>query len=130
MEEDFDNWNNFKKELDHALVKLSFKEREIWWYAAGKNIGTEIDGKGESFARPVLIIRKYGKSSFFGVPLSSQIHNGRWFTPIIVRDKMRDAMLSQARSYSVNRLLSKIERVSESEFMRICDELRELFFKK
>ena len=130
MEEDFNNWNELKKKLEYSLAEPSFKEREVWWYAAGKNIGAEIDGKGEHFARPVLVIRKYGNSSFFGVPLSSQIHDGRWFTPIIIHDAMRDVMLSQARSYSTNRLLGKIERISESEFMRVCNELRILFFKK
>ena len=36
----------------------------------GLNIGYEQDGKGEDFLRPVLILKKFNKRVFLGIPLT------------------------------------------------------------
>jgi mRNA interferase MazF len=64
------NWNDFKKILEDIDIFIPFKEREIWWAALGVNIGTEIDGKGENFERPIIIIKKFNKEQMLAVPLS------------------------------------------------------------
>ena len=127
---DFDNWNKCKKELEQNTRIPPFREREIWWYAAGENIGTEIGGKNEQFSRPILIVRKYGAESFFGIPLSSQIHDGRWFTPVMVKGSESRALLSQSGSFSAKRLLKRMSKASVGEFTKICSSLQELLFKK
>ena len=106
-----------------------FREREVWWYAAGENLGSEINGKGLKFSRPILIIRKYGKTTFFGVPLSTQRLSGFWYHDVTVKGITRCALLSQASSYSALRLYKKIDRVSETEFTRICLKLSWLLLK-
>ena len=126
----FDEWNELKKKL-HSHGKTSiFYEREIWWYAVGENIGTEVNGKGPRFSRPMLIIRKYGKESFFGVPLSTKNHSGLWYSKITVDGKTRCALLSQASSYSVYRLYGKMSKVSRKEFEEICIRTQRLLFKQ
>lgn len=126
----FDAWNEVKKKLDHNAMRLIFYEREVWWYAAGKNLGTEIDGKNERFSRPILIIRKYGPEGFLGIPLSSKIHSGRWYTTCNLNGKAQCALLSQVGSFSVQRLYSKIGRIKAKEFLGILDSLEKLIFKK
>ena len=54
-EKRFDKWNEIKKKVHFIANKLDYHEREIWWYAAGENIGIEINGKGDDFARPVFL---------------------------------------------------------------------------
>ena len=126
---DFDEWNESKKRLDASNVQPFFHEREVRWYAAGKNIGREIDGKGERFSRPILIVRKYGKESFFGIPLSSKIHTGIWYAPVILNGIQRTALLSQAGSFSAKRLFGKIDTISVDAFERIVKTFIELIQK-
>ena len=128
-EKRFDEWNEQAKILHDKDRQRDFKEREVWWYCAGENIGHEINGKGPFFLRPILIIRKYGSQSFFGVPLSSRIAGGRWFAEILVRGEKSCVLLSQAGSFSVNRLHGRICRLSPAEFDVICAKLQELLFK-
>ena len=71
MDKNFDEWNECKKNRDKNDIDIYFYEREIWWCAIGVNVGFEQDGKGERFARPVLIIRKFSKNVFLGVPLTT-----------------------------------------------------------
>ncbi len=37
------------------------REGDIWRYAAGENIRTEINGKSERFSGPVLVVKKFGQ---------------------------------------------------------------------
>ena len=64
MPDDFDKWNNKKKQLHVRTNAPTFKEREVWWCSLGANIGTEQNGKGQNFTRPVLVLRKFSTSQF------------------------------------------------------------------
>ncbi len=130
MEKRFDEWNELKKQLEKNSRMHIFHEKEIWWYAAGENIGSEVSGKNVRFSRPILILRKYGNASFFGIPLSTQYHEGRWYEYVLVKGEMRTVMLSQAGSFSSYRLYERIDRISPAEHNRICRALTLLLFKK
>jgi len=70
---DYAGWHAKKSLINGNNSKPLFYEREVWWVAIGHNVGNEEDGKGRDFARPVLIIRKFNKSLFYGLPLSTAI---------------------------------------------------------
>src|SRR3989338_8328483 len=53
--------------VDERPAKF-FKQGEVWWCRVGKNVGDEIYGKGEKFARPVLIIKKLTRTTFLALP--------------------------------------------------------------
>jgi mRNA interferase MazF len=73
MLKEFDNWNEQKKCL-HKIEQLPmFSEREVWWCSLGVNVGDEQDGKGENFTRPVLVLKKFNRNLFVGVPMSTKI---------------------------------------------------------
>ena len=57
MKKDFDKWNERKKALNDR-ERILFNPREIWWCSFGVNIGSEQDGSGDNFERPVIIIKK------------------------------------------------------------------------
>jgi hypothetical protein len=109
LEDLFDDWNSLKQEL-HFDKKTypKYQEREIWWVAIGRNIGTEVYGKGKDHLRPVLIIKKFGRS-FLGIPLTSQYkENNPHFYPIVYNGKKESwAMLTQFRLFDAKRLFSK-----------------------
>ena len=128
-EKHFDKWNELKKKIHAKEVLPIYHEREIWWISIGENIASEINGKGEDFLRPVLVVRKYG-NLFFGVPLSSQLHHGIWYERFEYKGRMQCALLSQASKYSANRLQYRMGRIPLFDYMRINESLTKLLFKK
>lgn len=74
MDQEFDRWNETKKELDKTDNKPTLfpKEGEVWMCSIGKNIGFEQNGAGDSFSRPVLVIKKFNNKMFWVVPLSTK----------------------------------------------------------
>lgn len=61
----FDEWNEEKKQIENMEVRSFFKERDVFYIRAGKNIGFEQNGKGEKFARPFIVIKKFNKETFW-----------------------------------------------------------------
>ena len=125
----FDEWNTAKKKLQVNQNTPIFHEREIWWYAAGENLGSEINGKGPKFSRPILIVRKYGATTFFGVPLSTKHLVVFWYSDITVNKITRCALLSQASSFSAFRLYKRIDRIPSEDFAQIRLKLGKLLLK-
>ena len=128
-EKRFDEWNKMKKKLHFSNTIPLYHEREIWWLAIGENIGSEVNGKGKDFLRPVLVVRKYG-NLFFGVPLSSQPHQGIWYESFAYKNRTQFALLSQAGRLSANRLRYKMGRIPMPDYLRINNSLNKLLFKK
>jgi len=55
----FTERNIIKQQTDQRDSPSFFIEAgQIWWIRIGCNIGHEIDGKGKSFLRPVLVMSK------------------------------------------------------------------------
>lgn len=87
--------------------------------AIGQNVGDEEDGKGRDFARPVLIIRKFNKSLFYGLPLSTAIKSGKYYYKLSVKGRQNMVMLSHMRDYDSKRLINKLAAIDEDEYARI-----------
>jgi mRNA-degrading endonuclease toxin of MazEF toxin-antitoxin module len=121
-----DAWNEVKKELDNLDNKVFFKEREIFWMSIGENIGFEQNGKGEIFSRPVLIVKKFSKNIFYGIPLSSKIKEGSFFYTFTFQSKQSNALLVQGRLFDSKRLENKMGMIDKDEFKRLKIKLREL----
>jgi mRNA interferase MazF len=116
MRKDFDRWNKTKKKLNDDTEPLYFREGEIWWVHLGVNVGYEIDGKSENFARPVIVLRKYNKYSFLALPLTTSPKPNPWKLPIgLVAGKQAFAVLSQLRNIDSRRLYQKIGWVDANE---------------
>ncbi len=122
----FDKWNALKITLHNNKKEQFFKERDIFWASIGVNIGFEQDGKGEIFSRPVLIVKKYSKNIFFGIPLSTQIKEGSFFFDFELEGQKSNALLVQARIYDAKRLENKIGKISHDDFERLKMKLGEL----
>ena len=121
MEKSFDAWNEHKKKRDENDISIYFYEREIWWCAIGVNVGFEQDGKGKDFSRPVLILRKFSKNVFLGVPLTTSKRESKYHHSFPFLDATSTALLSQVRLFDSKRLLVKMGKVSE----KIIEDVRE-----
>ncbi len=130
---DFDGWHPRKMELNALLGTTTpfYHEREIWWCALGVNIGTEQDGIGHNFDRPVLIIRGFNREQFFGVALTgNRKENSKWHIYIgqIGGEGEGSVILSQVRTIDARRLIRKMATLDEGTFKRVVDGLKGALF--
>ena len=124
----FDDWNELKKQISSIDNSVKFKERDIFWISIGENIGSEQNGKGKEFARPVLIIKKLNNQLFFGVPLSTSIRNGTYFhTFSFIEEQQSSALLVQAKVFDIKRANQKLGMINKNDFIDVKEKLRILF---
>lgn len=128
-EKKYDDWNVVKKQTDEIKDKIKIRAGEIRWCRFGINIGNEILGKGETFRRPVLILKKFSGDVFLGLPLTTKIHNGDWYYPIDFNDTKQSVILNQARLLDKKRLEDKMCEVAEAELLKIKQHYCNLILK-
>ncbi len=126
MDKDFDSWNTIKKQLHGRHQVTLFRSREIWWCSLGVNVGVEADGKHESFERPILIVKKFNREMFWGVPLTSRVRLGPYYKQFSFNGTNNFAALSQARAMSAQRLIRRIGTLGEVTFDAIRRQTAEL----
>ena len=122
----FNDWNAVKQKLDKNHKNIIPKEREIYWASIGENIGFEQNGKSELFSRPVLILKRFSKNMFFGIPLSTQIKEGSFFFEFELLEKKSNALLVQGRLFDTKRLENRIGMMSKNDFIDLKVKLRNL----
>lgn len=115
----FSEWNDVKITTDASIPEMKIREGEIRWCRIGINIGNEIIGKGESFIRPVLILKKFSGDVFLGAPLTTKSRTGNWYHPILLDGIDQIIILNQARLLDRKRLQDKMHEVSEKELDNI-----------
>ena len=123
MDKEFDEWNEVKKKTQKENINFWIKEREIFYIKMGKNLGFEQNGKGKEFIRPIIIFKVFNKNMFLGIPLSTQLKEGKFY--FLFEFKKNDkivkniALLSQIRLFSSKRLLNKIGVISKDDFQEL-----------
>ena len=122
----YNEWNEVKKELDMQTHSIIYKERDIFWASVGENIGYEQNGKGRIFSRPVLIVKRFSRNMFFGVPLSTKMKDGNFFFEFELLGKKSNALIVQGRLFDSKRLENKIGMMSKDDFIKLKEKLREL----
>ena len=116
----FSNWNRQKQKIHEDEQRLYFYKQEIWFCKMGVNIGFEQDGKGEDFRRPVVVIKKFNKEVFLGVPLTAQIKKGKYYFPMLKFNKKDNfAILSQLRLIDSKRLIRRLHKMDAHEFLKL-----------
>ena len=128
MEKEFDKWNEDKKAHDASLHQPPLiSEGDFWWCAAGENVGAETSGKGPHFTRPIVILKKFGRVSFLGIPTTTHQKKGNWYVAFKHQGVNETAMLNQARVLSYKRLYSKLGTLDDEDFKNIKEAYLRLF---
>ncbi|MDQ5931897.1 MAG: mRNA interferase MazF [Patescibacteria group bacterium] len=125
----FDAWNDIKKKIDAYQKIPEPREGEVWFCSIGVNVGREQDGKHRNFERPVLVVRKWMRDCFLGVPLSSKPKSGDYFFTVMLLGRPSTAILIQMRFIDAKRLLRPIGSVSETDLQIIRTRLAALINK-
>lgn len=129
MKKDFDKWNDEKKKIQSESVAPFCHAREVWWCSLGVNVGFEQDGTGEHFDRPVVVIRGFNESVFFGVALTGRKRKGAYYFPVgRIEDREASAILSQVRLIDTKRLVRKITMLDETVFKELKEKLKKVLF--
>jgi mRNA interferase MazF len=123
MQKDFERWNSLKIKLNESRDKVFYAPREIWFCSIGVNVGAETDGKNEKFTRPVLVFKIFSEEMFLGIPITSKLRIGRPYYQFKIGENQNNAVLTQIRVLSRNRLERKIGTMSEHDFDQLRTQL-------
>ncbi len=127
MKKDFQTWHKDKSNIHEDKERPHFHEREIWFTSLGANIGFEIDGKGEKFMRPIIVVKKFNNESLWGLPLTKNPKKSKYYFSFIFKeDQLSTANLSQVRLVDSKRLQYKIGDMHEKDFVKVKEKLRQL----
>lgn len=121
------DWSKRKIGIHHADRILYFSEQEIWWASIGENVGSEENGKHHNFERPVLVLRKFNKDLFWGLPITTAIKRERWYYSFLFHGGLRSLMLTQIRAMSARRLVRKMGKMDEADFVAVRRLMAGLF---
>jgi mRNA interferase MazF len=122
----FNEWNEVKKQLDCKEKYITPKEREVYWASIGENVGFEQNGKGDIFSRPVLIVKRFSKNIFFGIPLSTQPKEGSFFYGFELNGEKSTALVVQGRLFDTRRLENRIGMIGKEDFENIKLRIKDL----
>ena len=128
MTKEFDVWNVNKKNIqDKKPSGVKFHPREVWWCALGVNIGSEQDGIGDNFERPVVIIKNLSPSTFIILPLSTKEKLAQFQFKVNINYKQGYALLDQIKVINSKRLLRKIGYIEKQEYTDLMGKFINMF---
>jgi mRNA interferase MazF len=129
MQKDFTNWNIKKTKIDTIEKRPFFHVGEVWSCYLGANVGYEQDGKGDDFMRPVVVIKKFGADTFWGIPLTTKVKKDKsyFFTFTFIEGVVSTAVLSQIRLIDARRLGYLVGNIHIDDFEKLKKKLKELF---
>ena len=124
----FDTWNKIKKSVDDGENKL-YIERDIWWCSLGVNVGFEQDGSGESYRRPVVVVRGLSRQMCMVVPLTTSPKKNKHRLKLgkVIGDKSSSAIVSQLRLVDTKRFVRKVGMLEKEKFAKLKNAVRDLF---
>lgn len=127
MTKNFTQWNTQKQKIHDVGTSKFYHVREVWWCALGVNVGSEQDGGGEEYRRPVVILKALGPTTCLVVPLTTSTHTHQYRLPIgEVNDENATALLSQIRVVDTKRLVRKVDVISKETFEHIRKAARDM----
>lgn len=124
---DFDHWNIVKKKIHTDAQTVSIRAGEIRWIACGVNVGSEIDGKGQSFTRPALILHVVGSVLALVIPLSTKVKDVAGYLPFEFQDRQVSLCLHQSRIISKHRILERKGKISDKRLAQVKASFKKFF---
>jgi mRNA-degrading endonuclease toxin of MazEF toxin-antitoxin module len=126
---DFEKWNVTKQRIDVRPTTAFIQEGAIWLASIGVNVGFELDGKGNDFVRPVLIIKKINHETCIGIPITSKKRESAYRVDIELLGRTDQAVISHVRSFDRKRLLRYVGRANTHDFKAVIQELIDILPK-
>lgn len=109
---------------------IVINEGQVFWCFLGENVGSEQNGKGQYFHRPVLIFKKFNNDIFWGIPMSSKNKDNKYYVKVLLKDFEQSAIISQLRLLDSKRLYLFIGYISIQDFNKIQNKVINLIKRK
>jgi len=123
----FNKWNRIKKYFNFHSKNKKYHAGDIWWCCLGQNIGSEQNGSGEHFERPVLVIKGFNKEVCLVVPLTTKGKDNKFYFKLGKVDKKEAfAVLSQIRLIDTKRFINQIGFLRSKQLNEIKRAIRKL----
>lgn len=127
-EKDYTDWMLVKTKINNVPLRPTFREGEVYWACVGENVGFEQDGKGRLFARPVIVLKKFNRELFLGIPLTSNDKLGKYYYSFHFKGRKSTAILSQIKAIDSARISgNRIGTVGSKTFWDIRKRLKNFF---
>ncbi len=111
MENDYDSWNEIKKSINSQHRNDCINVGEFWWANIGLNIGSEQNGTGNNYERPVLIVKRLSKNTVLVFPLTTKINQSNTLFEI---DSDNFVILNQVKTIDIKRLSRQLKNIKLS----------------
>jgi len=130
MQENFDIWNNKKKEINtFELRNFNVNTREIWWCSLGMNIGSEQNGIGDYFERPVVVLRRLSTTTFIVLPLSTKKKLKDFQYEVAINNTVSYILLDQIRVIDIRRFMRMMGYLDKKDFQNVLQRFIGLLYK-
>jgi mRNA interferase MazF len=127
MKKDFDSWNEQKKQANNRKEAPFCHDREVWWCALGVNVGSEQDGSGDGYRRPVLVLKGLSTVTCLVIPLTTSTRHHPLRPSVgTIEGKDAHALISQMRVVDTKRLVRKVGYLERTIFEEIRKAVREM----
>jgi mRNA interferase MazF len=129
-QKNFDAWIFQKKKVDQEIIAIKNRLHigEVRWCSIGVNIGSEIDGKGEGFFRPVLIVSLVGSALCLVVPVTSKIKREvPGFFVVTINNQEQSLCIQHMRSVSQKRIYQRMVTISENKLQSVKEKIKEFY---
>lgn len=123
----FLEWFGVKQKINNLEYNPPLlREGDLWWCGVGENVGIEVNGKSRDFTRPVIVIKKFGRLGFLGIPTSTKKRIGTWYVSFSHQGIEETAMLAQIRVFSYKRLHKKMGELDGANLHKVKEALARL----
>lgn len=130
MQKDFDKWGEAKIEVNKKVVDFHVHERDIWWFSAGLNIGSEIDGKSDLFERPCIVFKVHNSNTATVIPISTNKEEKKeeyYSFNFLFNEVSQIAVLSQSKLIDFKRCSRYIGRIEQGDFKKLKEKFIKYF---
>jgi len=126
--DDFNIWNKEKKEIEKSNRIVFPKHKEVWYSSIWKNIWFESNWKWKDFRRPVLILARIW-AVFLVASMTTKWKNNKFYYKLDNTNFNKDSFitLSQIKTIDKKRLITKIWKIKDEDFLKIKDRIKRLF---
>lgn len=124
----FDQWNAVAKEIQ-LRPHQNIKPGAVYWCSLGVNIGSEEDGKGPRFTRPVLVILQCNPNLALVAPFTTKYKKRLSSLQYIIAGSPEYLLIDQIRAIDTRRIEEFIDEIPPYLFDQICTRISQLFTK-
>ncbi len=126
MIKEFSRWLHRKEKIDAIRARPGFAEREVWFAHLGVNIGSEQDGVGKDYLRPIVIVKKFNTDIFWAIPLTRTKKEHPYYFSFMSGAGESTAILSQIRLIDARRLSHKVAEIRGEDFVLLKQKITAL----